>query len=99
MVGRPPRQFGSKLTAEIIGANPVPPIERPRGGRPMKAGPEAQPVNVRLGVEDYERLASLAGELRERGRPPVTVQDVIRRVARGALHDVETLKRLYVAGA
>jgi hypothetical protein len=73
--------------------------ERPRGGRPAKAGPESQPVNVRLASEDHLKLSRLAGELAEPKRPMPTVQDLIRRVVRGALKNTETLKHLYKEGA
>jgi hypothetical protein len=79
-----------------------PPAAKPttsKGGRPSKGGgPNALPVNVRLDPSDHAALAKVAFELMTPGRPPLTVQDVLRRLVRGALTDPETLNRLVREG-
>ena len=75
------------------------PEAKPRGGRPAKAGVDGMPVNVRLAQADHLALAKVAGELIVSGRPMPTVQDVVRGLIRGALKDVEVLKRLVRNGA
>lgn len=70
-----------------------------RGGRPTKGGgPDAVPVNLRLSRRDHDGLADVAAQIRVSGRPALTVQDVLRRLVRGALSDPETLRRLVDAG-
>lgn len=70
-----------------------------KGGRPSKGGgPDAIPVNVRLSPSDHGALAKVAFEQMTPGRPPLTVQDVLRRLVRGALNDPETLNRLVKEG-
>ncbi len=71
----------------------------PKGGRPPKGGgPDAVPVNLRLAPIDHEALVGLASDIREPGRAPPTVQDVLRRLVRGALTEPETLRRLVDKG-
>lgn len=66
-----------------------------RGGRPSKGGGSGTiPVNVRLATEDHDVLSDLATEIKVSGRPIPSVQDVIRRLIRGAIADPETLRRL-----
>jgi hypothetical protein len=55
-------------------------------------------VNVRLSPADHSALAKVAFEQMTPGRPPLTVQDVLRRLVRGALNDPETLNRLVKEG-
>lgn len=70
-----------------------------KGGRPSKGGGrDAIPVNVRLSPTDHAALARVAYEQMTQGRPPPTVQDVLRRLVRGALNDPETLNRLVKEG-
>lgn len=80
-------------------ARPAAVQAKPRGGRPAKAGVDGMPVNVRLAQADHLALARVAGELIVPGRPMPTVQDVVRGLIRGALRDVEVLKRLVREGA
>jgi hypothetical protein len=67
---------------------------KPRGGRPIKAGVDGMPVNVRLSQADHLALARLAGKLVVPGRPMPTVQDVVRGIIRGALREPELATRL-----
>lgn len=70
-----------------------------KGGRPSKGGgPDAIPVNLRLSPTDQAALAKVAFELMTPGRPPLTVQDVLRRLVRGAINDPATLNRLVKEG-
>jgi hypothetical protein len=70
-----------------------------KGGRPSKGGgPDAIPVNLRLSPADQAALAKIAYELMTPGRPPLTVQDVLRRLVRGAINDPDTLNRLVKEG-
>jgi hypothetical protein len=64
-----------------------------RGGRPVKAGVDGMPVNVRLSQADHLALARLAGKLVVPGRPMPTVQDVVRGIIRGALKEPELATR------
>ena len=68
--------------------------QKPRGGRPVKAGVDGMPVNVRLSQTDHLALAKLAGKLVVPGRPMPTVQDVVRGLIRGALHEPDLALRL-----
>lgn len=71
----------------------------PKGGRPPKgAGPHAVAVNLRMAPSDFDVLAELAPEIREPGQPPLTVQDVIRGLIRGAILEPETLRKLVRSG-
>lgn len=71
------------------------PPKTPKGGRPTKGGgPDAIPVNLRLAPADHEALAELTSEFREAGRATPTVQDLLRRLVRGALSEPDTLRRL-----
>jgi hypothetical protein len=70
-----------------------------KGGRPSKGGgPDAIPVNLRLAPAAQAALAKVAYELMTPGRPPLTVQDVLRRLVRGAINEPETLNRLVREG-
>lgn len=70
-----------------------------KGGRPAKGGgPDAVTVNLRLAAADHEALIETAADIRETGRPAPTVQDVLRRLVRGALAEPETLRRLVDLG-
>jgi hypothetical protein len=72
---------------------------RSKGGRPSKGGgPDAIPVNLRLSPTDQAALAKVAFELMTPGRPPLTVQDILRRLVRGAINDPNTLNRLVKEG-
>ena len=72
---------------------------KPKGGRPPKGGgPDAVPVNLRLASADYEAIVAITSDIREPGRAPPTVQDVLRRLVRGALTEPETLRRLVDLG-
>jgi|tagenome__1003787_1003787.scaffolds.fasta_scaffold20772023_3 hypothetical protein len=110
---RVPKLSGAELAAQLAGTSfpkatpaaapePVsPPAKQTgsKGGRPSKGGgPDAIPVNVRLAPGDHDALAKVAFDMKEPGRPMLTVQDVLRRLVRGALQDHETLNRLVKEG-
>jgi hypothetical protein len=110
---RQPKLSGAELAAQLgdlsyphpAQAEPAssataitPEAEKPRGGRPAKAGADGLPVNVRLAQADHLALAKIAAELMVPGRPMPTVQDVVRGLIRGALKDPDMLKRLVRQG-
>lgn len=109
---RTQKPSGAELAAKLAGTNfptAAPAIEtsapepkalaKAKGGRPSKGGgPDAIPVNVRLSPEDHSALGKIASEIHTPGRPVPTVQDVLRRLVRGALNDPDTLNRLVKEG-
>jgi hypothetical protein len=109
---RTPKLSGAELAAQLedtafpkASPAPTPPSQTAkktpgqRAGRPSKGGgPDALPVNVRLAPADHDALAKVAFDLKVPGRPVLTVQDVLRRLVRGALQDPATLTRLVKEG-
>jgi len=74
---------------------------RPKGGRPAKAGVtgDALPVNVRLSIDDHSKLLKAAALMAVPGRPMPTVQDIVRKLVRGATKNGDdTLMKLIRKG-
>ena len=99
-----PKLSGSALAAQLEQAIPVAPAvlphtEKNKGGRPPKAGPDGIPVNVRLSAEDHNFCGDVATKIREPRRPVPTVQDVVRRLIKGARRDPDLFLQLVRDGA
>lgn len=80
---------------------PAPKAVNPKGGRPAKAGisGDALPLNVRLSLDDHAKLLKAAALTAVPGRPMPTVQDIVRKLVRGATKDGdETLMKLIRKG-